>query len=307
MQGTKDINAWAKTLAQKIYSAVGSNYTYKKNSNTRFFFTFKAYPTKLKRDEKAEWCQLQRELLSPFKNSYSYQYSSPIGVHLWFSLEEFDGIPESACQDEMPDGIHLVPGTRYTYKQIWKNGTLISCTTIDTPPSTNNNVVLSNSKPWAIENKFVQIVRKPIVWAYGISSVFLLALAWLLVGTATINYQEYRLNNLNEELTLTVDAKLNQQNKLFEYSRRIQSLNDWSSHFGDFPSSISGVLTALSELGETTVNNIEWQNKRLSVEFVSTSIDVTMLVDTTQNLPNVTTANIKPHNAKDTWIIEVQW
>jgi len=73
------------------------------------------------------------------------------------------------------------------------------------------------------------------------------------------------------------------------------------------PIALSKTLTSLSNNPDISINAIQWQNRQINLEFVALKIDITRLVEMSQSIEGVKSAQIKPHNADNTWVLEVKW
>ena len=94
---------------------------------------------------------------------------------------------------------------------------------------------------------------------------------------------------------------------MIKFKETINQITGWYSEFGNMPVAFSKTLTTLVDNENIVVNTMQWQNKQLSLEFSAAQIDITQLVEMTQDLDGVKNAQIKPHNENNTWVLEVQW
>ena len=90
----------------------------------------KPFPGGLSQQQKKSWAELQAQSLSPFQSGDRYYYSSSAGLHLWVTQERFDGLPETASQQTLEDGQHIISGEYYQYQQTWDNDVMVECVTL---------------------------------------------------------------------------------------------------------------------------------------------------------------------------------
>lgn len=277
------------------------------DANTEYFFVFKPFPKGLTKEERTKWSQLQVDLLSPFKHSYTYQYNSRKGTHLWFSKRPFDGIPETAAQTSMKDGSHVLMSSNYTYKQVWEDGLMVACVAIPTTSETTNKLQYSQKTFWAMPRKLETAVKKTSTWYGVVITLFCVYLFFIAAAWATTFSQRVFLTDYNEQLSDEIGPKLNMREKLSRAQTAIDALYSWQYEYQAPPIVVGLALKELNAISSIIVNRIQWQNNQLQIEFVSDDINITQLVAQSEKINGVKTANIRPHNDTNTWVLEIQW
>lgn len=298
------------TLLDKLEGLIDSS-PHSVDANTQFFYVYKAFPKGLSAAELKQWCALQEDLLSPFAVKHLYKYRSHLGIHLWYAKHEIHGIPETALQAPPKDGIATVSGEHFDYQQTWTQGILVANLAIK--PTEQNRVnyptlqIQNISKAWGIERKIDRLIAKPASWLTFSFAIFGLCLLWLIIAYSTISIQKDWITKQNQELTEAIGPQLTDRQLLDDAQNAVKGLDAWRSEYANFPNTISASLAELSALAEVRINQWQWQNNTLVLEFVSTQINITELVENTQQLERVKSANIRPHNDSNTWVLELEW
>ncbi|MBC3764942.1 hypothetical protein [Neptunicella marina] len=271
------------------------------------FYTFKAKPNYLKSGEDKKWIALQIKTLSPFAQGDHYVYLSKIGVHIWFARSTLNGTPETAAQIKLPDGEHWIKGQKNNYHQIWKNGVMTECTIDMNTTSPSKPIQFpSSSSGWAVQRKLDKAVKKPLFWFLTLCLVLCSAALWAIVGLITATVQAEIVDRENQALSLDLGDKLNIQTQYRTNQQSIKKIQSWQTENGYFPESFAVVARELSKLGSWKLNQITWQNKRLEVEFSTKKMDISSLIEQVEKQALVAQVNIRPHNAQDTWVLEIQ-
>lgn len=272
------------------------------------FYLFKAFPTGLKRQEIEKWAELQSQTLSPFTKGDVFSYLSRQGLHLWMSANTFSGVPETANQTPLPDGTHYIQGQHQRYLQQWSGEVMLSCeSTHNNTDCTNTQLdTINTSKPWAIPREIDKRINHPNSWLVVCAFISLCAITWAGSGYLTISLQKYYSQQQSETLSQELGPKLSQQQDLSNNILTLEGLNNWHAEFGFFPETFAAISEKLSNQGDWRANSILWQERRLELEFVASDIELTILVGELESVAILSQVNIRPHNSKDTWILEAQ-
>lgn len=282
--------------------------TFDIDNKARTFYVFKAFPQHLKSTEIDKWATLQTKTQTPFSQGQHYSYISKAGLHIWYTAEAFDGIPETAAQQPLSNGSHLVKSKAFYYEQQWQQDILLHCVTYAISESniSNDAKEINVAGAWAVEGKLQSALQSPISWI--IICLFLLTcgLTWIGTGTLTLIAQQSNLEQQNNLLTSELSEKLTLQTKVRDQQNTINKIDLWQTEFGFLPESTAIVMEKLNAQDEWKTNLIIWQNKTIELEFVSKSIDITRLIAELEQHKDLEEVNIRPHNAENTWVLEAK-
>ncbi|MBD1389807.1 hypothetical protein IC617_10245 [Neiella sp. HB171785] len=274
--------------------------------SSRCYYCYKPYPIGLKGDALQQWAALQAQRLNPYHNGHSYSYLAKSGVAIWVSPSPFQGIPETACQQAMPDGTHVLHGNEQLYKQRWLNGSMVECLSIASQQELGASPTAINTQaPWAINHPFEQLIAKPVFWALTCSVVAFICLLWLAVGYTALSFQSILANERSAQIELELGDKLTQQMELQSQQSAIAGLSRWRMEYGVFPEAFAVVASIINQQGDWVVDVVQWQNKRLSIEFKANSLDITQVVSNLENSSVIANASIRPGSTSGVWIVEV--
>jgi hypothetical protein len=278
------------------------------DAETATFYLFKPFPTGLKRQEVEKWAELQSRTLSPFTKGDAFSYLSRQGLHLWITAGQFCGVPETANQSPLSDGQHYIKGQHQSYLQQWSSEIMLSCepAEINADEASPQPSAINTSKPWALPREIDKRLQNPTSWLVVCGFVSLCAITWAASGYMTLSLQEYYSQQQSVTLSQEIGPKLAQQQALNNNILTLNGLKNWHTEFGFFPESFAAISEKLSHQGSWRANSILWQERRLELEFVANEIDLTTLVGELESVNILSQVNIRPHNAKDTWILEAQ-
>lgn len=275
------------------------------DTQSKLFFVYKAYPKQLKRSQVGQWASLQSHALSPFINGQHYQYLSATGLHLWFSQNTLNGIPETAMQVSLKDGVHVVTGAQYIYQQTWRNNTLVNCTSVTSTADAVPELLLINKRdPWAVARKIDNYLKRPSTWLGLSTFIGVCATVWFIAAYVTLGVQRHNAEQHIEALQTSLGEKLAEQAKLQNQQQNLLTLQNWHNEFGFLPESFAAVVEKISLQGNWKANSISWQNRLLSIELSAKNLDIAKLVAELESVPRLAQINIRPHLAENTWVIE---
>ncbi|MBO1254144.1 hypothetical protein J3L16_00435 [Alteromonas sp. 5E99-2] len=279
---------------------------HKADSSTYTFFQYKGFPAELKRSEVNHWAALQAKLLNPFKSSHSYFFISTHGVHIWFSKTEINGIPETALQNTLKDGTHLLKGEQFLYKQQWQDGVMTSCivTPMEHDSSSTAHIDISNLH-WATRRKIDKVIASPFSWACVVAFLFSMVLTWVLISSVSYGVQRSSLENKINNASSALNSKLNQESQVRATIQALTALPAWRKEYGSFPEAYGIVASSLLKNGSFSPNNIRWQNAVFELEFQSDDMNLPDLVSSLESSDEVENVNVRPHNNENTWVLEV--
>ena len=270
------------------------------------FYVFKVYPKSLKTKEIKQWADLQISTLSPFSQGDHYYYLSKKGLHLWVAAGKFSGIPETAYQNALEDGEHIVTGKQDNYRQVWKDGSMYSCSSALKETSNQQPLPISFNQPWAVTRNLDKQLKQPTVWLGMCFFALLCCFLWWATGYATISLQEKNAEQEVSQLTETLGEKLNLQNTLRNNTQLLAGLNSWHQNYDFLPETFALVAEKLNQQGKWRANSLIWQNKTMEIELLSKDIDITSLVSELEKIGSLQQVSIRPHDANDTWILEAE-
>jgi len=270
------------------------------------FYVFKVYPKSLKTKEIKQWADLQVSTLSPFSQGDHYYYLSKKGLHLWVTASKFIGIPETAYQSALEDGEHLVIGKQDTYRQVWKDGSMQSCSPALKETVNHQPLTISFNQPWAVTRNIDKKLKQPNVWLGLCCFALLCSLVWWVTGYATIALQENNAEQKASQLAESLGEKLDLQNTLRNNTQLLSGLNNWHQEFEFLPETFALIAEKLNQQGKWRANSLIWQNKTMEIELLSKDLDITSLVSELETISALQRVSIRPHDANDTWILEAQ-
>jgi hypothetical protein len=281
------------------------------DTHSRTFFVFKPYPQHIKRKQIQQWASLQCSALSPFIGGEHYGYLSKAGLHLWICQDSFHGVPETAVQNILPNGSHMVAGATHHYQQTWQGGLLISCFCIEqtdlqaAKADTSIALQINKRAPWAVTRKIDQQLQKQSTWLAITLFISLCGGIWQLSGYLTLSMQLANATQQIAELQEALGEKLATQSQLQNQQRGLSVLQNWHAEFGFLPETFAAVASKINLQGEWQANTIAWQNRTLTVEVSSKKLNIATLVTELEQAATLSNINIRPHLNDNTWILEV--
>lgn len=266
------------------------------------------FPGQLKKSERRDWGVLQTKIAVSFEKSYTYCYESNTGIHIWYSKEEFEGLPETAAQQPLEDGRHLVLGKKHRYVQTWQGGQMIYCCPVgkETEPSglLESTVEIQIEQPWAKIPEIVVKLSSPSIIAKTISSVFSLVIIWYIGAATAFTIQLKAVELETTAFEESMDKLISKATEVRRVENALGILTNWKLEHGFLPSGLSLIITHLDKTIEWEVNSIKFQNKKIEVAFKSSTADIAGLISTLENTKYFFSVNIRPENTKDSWVIE---
>jgi hypothetical protein len=272
--------------------------------DTLTHYAFKALPASVKHNQIPDWARLQLKTLSPFPDGDNYHFISRKGLHVWFAASKLKGIPETAGQNRLSDGKHLVEIDKNYYHQTWREGVLTECLRLTQSPPSNLQLV-GSEQPWAIERKLKQALQKPSTWLIIAAVCFALSVIYFSVAYFTIQIQNSRYSTHTELLQNELGEKLSAVNQLRERQGALQSLTQWNQQDGSLPHILSTAIEGVLLQSKWQAQNMVWQNKTLSLELISENIDIAELVNHLEQQADINTVVIRPAAQPNTWTLEL--
>jgi hypothetical protein len=270
------------------------------------FYVFKVYPKSLKTKEIKQWADLQVSTLSPFSQGDHYYYLSKKGLHLWVTASKFKGIPETAYQSALEDGEHIVLGKQDNYRQVWKDGIMVSCSPAAKDTARHPTLPISFNQSWAVTRNIDIKLKQPNVWLGLCSFALFCSFLWWATGYTTIFLQEKNAEQEASQLAESLGEKLDLQNTLRNNIQLLAGLNKWHQDFEFMPETFALIAEKLNQQGKWRANSLIWQNKTMEIELLSKDIDITSLVIELEKIGALQNVSIRPHDANDTWILEAK-
>lgn len=286
------------------------------NQQSTFFYIFKAYPESLTNKEKDQWAELQQEAMNPFQGKHAYAYRSDQGVHIWFCNQAFDGVPETALQAQLHDGMHTLEGEFFIHSQQWKNGALVSNTSKakhllhHEKGLTPNKVKRISHNPrlaWAYDSRAKASAKQPVFWFKVLAAVGIVFGIFILGALTVLKYQHLSYEGKNNQLSELASPLLDQRERLNDERRNVKQIENWHNRYINVPIAVAKVLYFFESEEAFAVNTLEWQEQSIKIEFKSSSVDITSLIERAQGAKDIETAAIRPHNDENTWILELSW
>ena len=274
------------------------------------FYVFKPFPSSLKPTQTEEWGLLQSKVLSPFDKGERYTYLSHAGISVWAVPNRFKGVPETALQQPLVDGLHRVKGSNYYYEQHWKDGVMLSCEPIEGSIASNEKLLPlrfteSMTSGWGVKRNFDKWLTKPISWLFIMAFLIASFFIWQLGVTFSYVIQKNNIQSSIEHLEIEVGDKLALQSKYQAQQSTIELINNWRRQNGFLPQAIASVAQVVMNYGEWDAENIEWQGKRLVLLLELGDIEISRLVADLEGTELFTEVGIRPHSKANTWVLEV--
>jgi len=270
------------------------------------YYEFKTFPASLKLKQRSDWAKVQTRILNPFVNGDVYYFVASKGVAIWCTSGRFSGLPETAAQQALTDGEHIVKGQHFCYQQEWIAGNMVACHTLTELPSDTRLSQLSDDKRfWARHRKIDLWLQQPLSWAMIATFWFGLVLCWQAGSFLSLTFQGHSLDTQIAELESGVAERLDEQAKLRDNQLFVSGVRGWQSETGYLPQVLAGVLKELDSTDDWVVNLLEWQVNGLKLELQMADLDITDLVTRLEQNALFERVAIRPHARKDTWVLEV--
>lgn len=272
--------------------------------DTATHYAYKAVPVSVKNNQVHDWAKLQLKTLSPFPDGDNYYFISRKGLHAWFAMSELTGVPETAGQNRLADGKQVVEVNNHFYQQVWCDGVLTECLRL--PQSSYSEAqAVGSDQPWAIDRKLKQALLKPLTWLSIAGIAFILSLIYSSIATVTIQIQHNRYSSDTEVLQNELGEKLNTVTQLRQRQGALQSLTQWNLHDGSLPRTLSTAIEGVLLQTNWHAQSIVWQNKTLTLEIVTESIDIAELVNHLEQQIDISKVVIRPATQANTWTLEL--
>ena len=272
------------------------------------FYTFKPFPGDLSQKQKKSWAALQSKSLSPFQSGDQYYYVGTKGMHLWVSQKTLIGIPETAAQSSLQNGTHLVAGKQHLYEQKWQDGAMLECIVILSKSDTSApEQKIETKRSWAMQGHLQEHIKSPQSWMLVTASIFLLATIWYSAAAITLFAQDQYASIQNQRLDPLVKGKLMQRQELEEQGKIIALLQTWQSEHGYLPESLSLIASVINPLGSWRIQEILWQENKLTLQLDTGEMDLAALVIEMESIPSIQSVAIKPYGGTDNFLLEASF
>ncbi len=297
--------SWLEPSLNKLEAILWQD-EYNVDIESETYYVFKTFPASLKSKQRADWAKVQARVLNPFVGGDVYYFITSEGVAIWTTPGHFKGVPETAAQQSLSDGTHLVKGEHYCYQQDWIAGNMVACQVLIDPPSQNSiSLQPEGYQYWARHRKIDLWLKE--AWSWGLICTFLfgIALCWQGGSFVSLTIQGHQLDSQINELESRVGERLDEQAKLRNNQQFVSGVRGWQSETGYLPQTLAGVLLELNSSENWSVNLLEWQLRALKLELQMADLDITDLVTKLEQNPLFEKVAIRPHARKNTWVLEV--
>ncbi|GGO63618.1 hypothetical protein [Bowmanella pacifica] len=267
-------------------------------------YTCKPLPGNLKSSELKQWTDLQVKTQSPFISGGAYHYVSRHALHMWFAPTPLDGIPETARQSALPDGWHSVQGRQACYKQHWQRGVLMTCE-VTTNSETAVPINLEGSS-WAVSRKIDKAVKTPGNWLLFCALLVACTGLWYVSAAVTIHIQQQMAEQQAQTVTEQMGERVSQLDQLKNNQSLMSQLSSWTNEYSSFPETFAALAKSMNMQGSWKMNQVNWQNKTLTMEFIAEQVDIAQLVADLEANPAFIEVNIRPFVAGEGWIVEAK-
>jgi len=280
------------------------------DGTTNTIFLSKPYPSGLRGTNLDNWVDLQKRHLNPFNNGNTHVFRGANNLCLWFSKQELEGIPETALQAPLPNGLHYVKGKTFLYRQRWKDEEMLVCETLSYLPDGAHLTSLADfdekGRAWAHQRKIDQLSITPAFWACIVIVVFLMIFAFL--GGAKL--ANLRISSTLKSEEMLIQDKLGDKLALQDRVQRAQAVKNgiiqWSLANASLPTSLATVIDNVVEQTEWHADAIDWQGHKLIVVLRTSELDIAALVANLESSGAFDTVSIRPNSRAGTWNLEVK-
>lgn len=277
--------------------------------STNIIFLSKPYPAGLRGSNLENWIDLQKRHLNPFDNGETHTFKGASNLYLWFSKNELQGIPETALQAPLSDGLHFVKGKNFIYRQRWKGKEMLKCETLSFLPEGEHFVSLDarqeRGRAWAHQRKIDQLSVTPVFWTFVATVFFLMVFAYL--GGAKVANIKTSSDLQSEEISIQekLGDKLALQDRLQRAEAVKNGIEEWSKAKGSLTTSMAIVIDNVIEQTSWHVDAIDWQGHKLTVVLRTSELDIAELVASLERTHAFETVSIRPNTRAGTWNLEV--
>lgn len=276
------------------------------DSEREVFYTFKPYPQSLKSTQIDDWAELQCKVLVPFINGDYYCFLHSKGLCFWSSMTPLKGLPETAMQPALPDGIHLCKGASHFYRQSWKNGVMQVCETIPQDESSTGIINLEVGQgAWARKRQIDKWLGEPVTWALASVACTLFVGLALITGYLSMQAQLSSLAEQQNNIEQKLGDKLAMQNELQSLIRAENQLREWQYSNGLLPPNLALLIEVVTDQVEWQATSILWQERSLTAEINATELDLARLVTDLEATGAFSDVSVRPGSRLNGWQIEV--
>ena len=113
----------------------------------------------------------------------------------------------------------------------------------------------------------------------------------------------FALSQINKLDPLVSDLLL-QQTELSNYNNTINLINSWQAENGYLPESVGIIADRINAFGKWQLKEIVWQEKQLTLQIDSGSIDIAALITDLESLSSVRSVGIKPYGNTGDFLLE---
>ena len=277
--------------------------------STNIIFLSKRYPTGLRGSNLESWIDLQKRHLNPFNNGEAHTFKGASNLYLWFSRNELQGIPETALQAPLSDGLHFVKGEKFIYRQRWKGKEMLQCEVLSILPEGEHFVSLDvrqeRGRAWAHQRKIDQLSVTPAFWTIIATAFFLMIFAYL--GGAKV--ANFKTSSALQSEEIVIQEKLGDKLALQDRLQHAEAVNngieEWSIAKGSLTTSMAIVIDNVLEQTDWHVDAIDWQGHKLTVVLRTSELDIAKLVASLEQTHAFETVSIRPNSRAGTWNLEV--
>ena len=111
----------------------------------------------------------------------------------------------------------------------------------------------------------------------------------------------------NQKLDPLVKGKLTQRQELQEQEQIITLLQTWQSEHGYLPESLSLIASVINPLGSWRIQEISWQDTKLTLQLDTGEMDLAALVTEMESIPSINSVSIKPYGGTDYFLLEASF
>ena len=116
------------------------------------------------------------------------------------------------------------------------------------------------------------------------------------------------LKNLVKDLKPSSTLAINETSKkLEEQGKIIALLQTWQSEHGYLPESLSLIASVINPLGGWRIQEIFWQENKLTLQLDTGEMDLAALVIEMESIPSIRSVAIKPYGGTDNFLLEASF
>ena len=280
----------------------------KTDDDSELYYVYIPYPDVLPKNKRSKWTTNEKKRNAPFQSYDCYQFSSNQGAHFWYSETRFSGIPYTALIIPESSNTPVITTKNWTYFLTWDNGVLIECIQAERDAENSDEKDrYVGFKGWAAPAPLQHFNITPAKTAFAMMIVFSLFFAWQAGRVLSYQVAASSLSDDIASLNSQISEKLPELDKYKSRIDWINKKNNWEGEHGLPEIAIATVLKSLPAMEKVVVESIVWETKRITLEIIGEEVELASLVSVLENNVNTESAQVRPHQKANTWVIEAEF